>query len=103
MREPLLLRSDNALTVTVHDHTRLLRSNGLRQEFFTRHCPLQNAMVEQTMRTLKVQCAHRHHVERESHAQRVIEGWSTFYCRQHPLRALEMMTPDAAYAATSSA
>lgn len=55
------------------------------------------------MRTLKVQCAHRHHVERESHAQRVIEGWSTFYCRQHPLRALEMMTPDAAYAATSSA
>ena len=53
-----LLRSDNGLVFTSRIYTRLVRSYGLRQEFITPHCPQQNGMVEQLIRSLKEQCVH---------------------------------------------
>lgn len=50
---PFLLRSDNGLVFTSRSYTALVRSYGLRQEFITPHCPQQNGMVEQVIRTLK--------------------------------------------------
>lgn len=57
-------------------------------------------MVERVIRTLKEQCVHRHLFESQVHALRVIGDWISFYNGKRPHRALKMMTPDAAYAAT---
>ncbi|MDV3470263.1 integrase core domain-containing protein [Stenotrophomonas sp. C3(2023)] len=98
-----LLRSDNGLVFTSRDYTRLVRSYGLKQEFITPHCPQQNGMVERVIRTLKEQCVHRHRFESQAHAVRVIADWIAFYNQQRPHQALNMMTPDVAYAATLTA
>jgi putative transposase len=63
VRTPFLLRSDNGLVFTSRDHTRLVRSYGLKQELITPRCPQQNGMVERLIRTLKEQCIHRHRFE----------------------------------------
>ncbi|WP_290439238.1 integrase core domain-containing protein [Xanthomonas oryzae] len=65
--------------------------------------PQQNGMVEQVIRTLKEQCVHRHRLESQTHALRVIADWIAFYNPQRPHQALKMMTPNAAYAATLTA
>ncbi|QJD69968.1 transposase [Xanthomonas campestris pv. badrii] len=100
VKEPFLLRSDNGLVFTSRDYTRLVAGYGMKQEFITPHCPQQNGMVERVIRTLKEQCVHRHRFESLAHALRVISDWIGFYNRQRPHQALNMMTPDQAYAAT---
>ncbi|MFQ1065038.1 IS3 family transposase [Bordetella trematum] len=95
---PFLLRSDNGLVFTSRDHTALVRSYGLRQEFITPHCPQQNGMVERVIRTLKEQYAHRHRFETLQHPSRVIGDWIRFYNQQRPHQALKMETPAQAYA-----
>ncbi|MEN1928112.1 integrase core domain-containing protein [Luteimonas sp. MJ250] len=97
VQTPFLLRSDNGLVFTSRDYTRLVRSYGLKQEFITPHCPQQNGMVEQVIRTLKEQCAHRHRFESQQHASRVIGDWSQFYNHRRPHQALGMKTPAEAY------
>ncbi len=101
--QAFLLHSGNGLVFTSRDYTRLVRSYGLKQEFITPHCPQQNGMVERVIRTLKEQCVHRSRFESQTHALRVIADWIAFYNQQRPHRALKMMTPDAAYAATLTA
>jgi putative transposase len=96
--EPFLLRSDNGLVFTSRSYTRLVRSYGLKQEFITPHCPQQNGMVEQVIRTLKEQCVHRHRFESLQNASRVIGDWIGFYNTQRPHQALGMKTPAEAYA-----
>jgi putative transposase len=95
---PFLLRSDNGLVFTSRHYTRLVRRYGLRQEFITPHCPLQNGMVERLIRTLKEQCVHRHRFETQQHAMRVIGDWIQFYNHRRPHQALGMKTPAEAYA-----
>ena len=78
--------------------THLVRSDGLRQEFFPPHCPQQNGMVEGLIRTLKEQCAHHHRFETLQHAMQVIGDWVYFYNHQRPHQALGIKTPAEAYA-----
>ena len=96
--QAFLLRSDNGLVFTSRNHTRLVRSYGLKQEFITPHCPQQNGMVERVIRTLKEQCAHQHRFETQQHASRVIGDWIQFYNHRRPHQALGMKTPAEAYA-----
>ncbi len=103
VQEPFLLRSDNGLVFTSRDYTRLVRSYGLKQEFITPHCPQQNGMVKRVIRTLKEQCVHRYRFKSQTHALRVIADWIAFYNQQRPHQALDMLTPNAAYAATLTA
>jgi len=42
--EAFYLRSDNGLVFTSRDYTRLVRSDGLTQEFIMSHCPQQNGL-----------------------------------------------------------
>ncbi|HEY2396376.1 MAG TPA: integrase core domain-containing protein, partial [Rudaea sp.] len=77
----------------LRNHTHLVRSHGLNQEFITPHCPQQNGMVERLIRTLKEQCAHRHRFETLQHASRVIGDWILFYNHRRPHQALKMKTP----------
>ena len=79
---PFLLRSDDGLVFTSRAYTRLVRSYGLRQEFFTPRCPLQNSMIERVTQTLKEQCVHRHRFKTQQHASRAIAEWIRFY--HHP-------------------
>ncbi|WP_240802175.1 integrase core domain-containing protein [Vogesella urethralis] len=67
------------MVFTSRSYTALVKSYGLQQEFITPYTPEQNGMVEQVIRTLKEQCAHRHHFERLAHASRVIADWIGFY------------------------
>ncbi|MNK16209.1 hypothetical protein D3C87_343700 [compost metagenome] len=60
-------------------------------------------MVERVIQTLKEQCVHRHRLESQAHAVRVIADRIAFYNQQGPHQALKMMTPDAAYVATLTA
>nr|WP_237022546.1 DDE-type integrase/transposase/recombinase [Herbaspirillum frisingense] len=69
---PFLLRSDNGLVFSSRNHTALVRSYGLTQEFITPHCPQQNSIVERVIRTIKEQRAHRHRFETLQHASRII-------------------------------
>ena len=62
----------------------LVRSYGLKQEFFTPHCPQQNGIVERVIRTLKDQRIHRHRFESLQHATRTIEDWIQFYNHRRP-------------------
>ncbi|WP_202924030.1 integrase core domain-containing protein [Rhodovulum sulfidophilum] len=75
----------------------IVRSYGLKQEFITPHCPQQNGMVERFIRTLKVQCVHRHRFESTQHAMRVIGDWIAFYNHPRPHQALAMRTPVKAF------
>ncbi|MEC5208823.1 transposase InsO family protein [Vogesella perlucida] len=54
-------------------------------------------MEERVIRTLKEQCAHRHHFESLSHVSRVISDWIGFYNQRRPHQALGMKTPAMAY------
>ncbi len=49
------------------------------------------------IRTLKVQCVHRHHFESQQHAMRVIGDRIRFFNSRQPHQALGMQTPDEAY------
>ncbi len=97
---PFLLTSDNYnwLVFTPRACTHLVRSYDPKQEFITPHCPQQNGMIERVIRTLKEQCVHRHRVETQQHASRVIREWIRFYNRRRPHKALGMKTPAMAYA-----
>jgi putative transposase len=95
---PFLLRSDNGLVFTSRSYPSLVRSYGLRQEFITLHCQQQNGMIERVIRTLKEQCVHRHCLETQQHAARVIAEWIRFYNTRRPHQALDMKTPAMAYA-----
>ncbi|MDR6695466.1 integrase core domain-containing protein [Stenotrophomonas sp. 1337] len=75
VRAPFLLRSDNGLVLASHDYPKLVRSYVVEQEFITPHCPQQNGMSGQVIRTLKGQCVHRHRFESQVHALRVIADW----------------------------
>ncbi|MEN5071359.1 integrase core domain-containing protein [Stenotrophomonas sp. TWI1183] len=101
--EAFYLRSDNGFVFTSRDYTRLVRSDDLTQEFSMPHCPQQNGIVERVIQTLKEQCLHRYRFESQAHAMRMIADWIAFYNQQHRHQALKMMTPDARYAATSTA
>ncbi|MEJ2801453.1 integrase core domain-containing protein [Comamonadaceae bacterium PP-2] len=96
--QPFLLRSDNGLVFCSRNYTAFVKSYGLQQEFITPHCPQQNGMVEQVIRTLKEQCMHRHRFESLQHASRVIGDWIAFYNTRRPHQALAMKTPAEAYA-----
>lgn len=91
--QPFLLRSYNGLVFTSRHYTALVRSNGLRQEFITPHCPQQNGMIERVIRTLKGQCTHRHRFESLQHASRVIADWIGLYNHRRPHQALDMKPP----------
>jgi len=58
--------------------------------------------MEQVIWTLKEKWVHRHRCERQVYALRVISDWISFYNQRCPHRALNIMTPDAAYAAILS-
>ncbi|MGX9936512.1 integrase core domain-containing protein [Advenella kashmirensis] len=74
---PFLHRSDNGLELlTSRNHTTFVRSYGLRQELISPYCPQQNGLTERVIRTLKEQCAHRHHFKTLLHASRVIGDWT---------------------------
>lgn len=98
MPKPILLRSDNAQAFTSRGFTALVRSYGLRQEFFTPHCPQQNGVVERVIRTVKEQCLHRRRFEILQHASRVIADWIQFYNRRRPHQAPNTRTPAKAFA-----
>jgi putative transposase len=93
-----LMRSDNGVVFTSRTYTRMVRNDGLRQEFITPHCPQQNWMIERVIRTLKEQYVHRHRFETQQHASRVIGEWIRFYTNRRPHQALGIKTPAMAYA-----
>jgi putative transposase len=94
---PCLLRSDTGLVFTSRAYTRLARSYGLRRERITPHCPQQNGVIERVMRRFKEQGVHRHPLETQQHASRVIGEWNRFYNYRRPHRALGMKNPAVAY------
>jgi putative transposase len=54
-------------------------------------------MVERLIRTLKEQCLHRHRLETQRHAARVLSDWLQFYNTRRPHQALRMQTPADVY------
>ena len=70
--ESILLRSDNGLIFTNRNFTRLVRSDGLNQEFIFPHSPEQSGMADRVIRTLKERCVHRQRVETLQQASRAI-------------------------------
>ncbi|MHB8493567.1 MAG: integrase core domain-containing protein [Casimicrobiaceae bacterium] len=56
------------------------------------HTLEQNGMVDQPVRTLKEQCAHRHRFVTLHHTSRVIGDWIRFYNHRRPPQALNMKT-----------
>lgn len=97
MPSPFLLRSGNGLIFTSRHCTRLVRSYVLQQEFITPHCPQRNGLVERVIRTIKEQCVHRHRLESQQRAMRVIGDWIGFYNSWRLHQAPGVKTPDEAF------
>jgi putative transposase len=74
---------------TSRNHSRPIRSYGLRQAFIIRNCPQQNGMIERVIRTLKAQCVPRHRCETRQHAMRVI-GERIPFSNRRPHQTLGM-------------
>ncbi len=55
-------------------------------------------MAERVIRTLKEQCIHRQRFDSIQHATRAIDDWISFYNHRRPHQALDMKTPDEAFA-----
>ncbi len=79
--------------LTSRKYTALVRSDGLKQEFITPHCPQQNGMVERVIRPLKEQCIHRQRFDSIRHAARTLGDWISFYNNRRPHQALDMKPP----------
>ncbi|MEM6547748.1 MAG: integrase core domain-containing protein [Pseudomonadota bacterium] len=118
---PFLLRSGNGLVFTSRDGMKMVRNNGLHQEFIARspalsdgsrsraHCPQQNGIVERLIRSLKEQCVHRQRFESLAHESRAIRDWTvrhrlapmaadaSLYNHRRPYHALGIKTPAAAF------
>lgn len=76
---------------------KLVRSNGLQQEFITPHGPQQSGMMERLIRSLKEQCVHRHRFESLAHASRAMGDWIQVCNHKRPHQALAMRTPNEAF------
>ena len=58
--QPLTLRSDIGLVITLRRSAVTVRSYGIKQEFITPHRPQQFGMIERLFRTMKEQCIWLH-------------------------------------------
>lgn len=76
------------LVFTSRHFTALFGKYGLRQDFIPPHYPLENGMIELSIRTLKEQSVHRLHVEGILHTGGIILYWTSCYSKRRPHQAL---------------